>query len=426
MDMRELINLKNTRKLAVDKLTSLAASKHAAMDGGDAAEISAAEKAFKDQQAVVAQLNEKIADNELVIAEQGRFDDNDPNMVTLSEQIEKKKEDFGIRSQLDKVRGSNEYAKAFGKALKSHLTPLGASGSEEFNPLTKALSISGGDPQGEDGGFLVPLDFDKLIIAETKDFFDIGALVNVETVTSNSGWRAVETAAQRTKLPQIDEMGTIGKANQPKFTKVTFNLKQFADRLPVSNPLMQDVPGLMSYLAGWFGPKLILTKNDLILTLLATLDFTPQTAETDAAKVKAIKSILNKGLNTAHSRAASLLTNQTVYDEMDNWVDGNGRAMLVPDLSGDFDRFKNRPVYYADDDEIGTVTGDDAEYNPLYIGNFRKFATIFDRGVLEVAATNIGGDAWATNSTEIRIITRMDAAIVDSSAVKVTGYKIDT
>ena len=217
-------------------------------------------------------------------------------------------------------------------------------------------------------------------------------------------------------------MATIGKTNQPKFKKVTYTLSQYGDRLPVSNQLIQDVDYLMTYLAGWFGPKLVLTRNDLILTMLKTLTFTAQTASTDAAKVKAIKSILNKGLNTAHSRGAVLLTNQNVYDEMDGWAESSGKPLLVPDINSDFSRFKGRPVHYADNDEIGVITKASTSYDPLFIGNLKAFATLFDRGVLEMASTNVGGDAWATNSTEIRVICRLDAQVIDSTAVIATGY----
>lgn len=422
MDMKELINLKNKRKEAVNALEQARVAKQAAKTTGDADAIKKASDAFDAQKAVVKSYNDEIDDAESVIAEQGRFDDNDGHFMGLQQKKQKEAEDLKGRATMDKIRGDNEYMKAFQKALNTHQTPETARAKEEYNPLTKALTITGGSTAGEDGGFLVPLDFDKRIIQETKDFFDIAALCNTEMVTTNSGWRAVEVAGQRTKLPKVDEMATIGKNNQPKFKKVTYTLSQYGDRLPVSNQLIQDVDYLMTYLAGWFGPKLVLTRNDLILSLLKKLDFTAQTASTDAAKVKAIKSILNKGLNTAHSRGAVLLTNQNVYDEMDGWAETSGKPLLVPDINGDFSRFKGRPVHYADNDEIGVITKNSTNYDPLFIGNLRAFATLFDRGVLEMASTNVGGDAWATNSTEIRVICRMDAQEIDGTAVKATGY----
>ena len=422
MDMKELISLKNKRKKAVDALEEARVAKQAAKATGDADAIKKASDAFDAQKAVVKGYNDEIEDAETIIAETGRFEDGDPHFVGLHQKHLKEAEELKGRTAMDKIRGDNEYMKAFQMALNTHQTPETARAKEEYNPLTKALTITGGSTAGEDGGFLVPLDFDKKIIQETKDFFDISALCNHEMVTTNTGWRAVEVAGQRTKLPKVDEMGTIGKTNQPKFKKVTYTLSQYGDRLPVSNQLIQDVEYLMTYLASWFGPKLVLTKNDLILTLLKALDFTPQTASTDAAKVKAIKSILNKELNTAHSRGAVLLTNQNVYDEMDGWAESSGKPLLVPDINGDFSRFKGRPVHYADNDEIGVVTKESTSYDPLFIGNLRAFATLFDRGVLEMASTNVGGDAWATNSTEIRVICRMDAQEIDRTAVKATGY----
>lgn len=422
MDMKEPINLKNKRKQAVDALEEARVAKQAAKATGDADAIKKASEAFDAKKAVVMAFNDEIEDAETIIAEKGRFDDGDSHFVGLQQKKQKEAEDLRGRAAMDKIRGDNEYMKAFQKALNTHQTPESARAQEEYNPLTKALTITGGTTVGEDGGFLVPLDFDKKIIQETKDFFDIAALCNHEMVTTNSGWRAVEVAGQRTKLPKVDEMATIGKNNQPKFRQATYTLRQYGDRLPVSNQLIQDVEYLMTYLAGWFGPKLVLTRNDLILTLLQALDFTAQTASTDAAKVKAIKSILNKGLNTAHSRGAVLLTNQNVYDEMDGWAETSGKPLLVPDITGDFNRFKGRPVHYADNDEIGVITKESVDYDPLYIGNLRAFATLFDRGVLEMASTNVGGDAWATNSTEIRVICRLDAQMIDSTAVVATGY----
>lgn len=422
MDMKELITLKNKRKQAVDALEEARVAKQAAKATGDAEAIRKASEAFDAQKAVVKGYNDEIDDAESIIAEQGRFEDGDSHFMGLQQKKQKEAEDLKGRTAMDKIRGDNEYMKTFQKALNTHQTPETARAQEEYNPLTKALTITGGSTPGEDGGFLVPLDFDKRIIQETKDFFDIASLCNTEMVTTNSGWRAVEVAGQRTKLPKVDEMGTIGKSNQPKFKKVTYTLSQFGDRLPVSNPVMQDVDYLMTYLAGWFGPKLVLTRNDLILSLLKNLEFTAQTASTDAAKIKAIKSILNKGLNTAHSRGAVLLTNQNVYDEMDGWAESSGKPLLVPDINSDFSRFKGRPVHYADNDEIGVITKASTNYDPLFIGNLRAFATLFDRGVMEMASTNVGGDAWATNSTEIRVICRLDAQMIDRTAVVATGY----
>ena len=46
--------------------------------------------------------------------------------------------------------------------------------------------------------------------------------------------------------------------------------------------------------------------------------------------MKDLKSLLNKGLNTAISRNAMILTNGNGYDFFDQQEDKNGRPMLVP------------------------------------------------------------------------------------------------
>ena len=409
MDMKTIIDLKGQRKTA--------------LDAADKAFQAKDTKTYDEKMADVKKLNIEIEGAEALLAESGRFEDSDKKLLNLAQQQEKEKEEETLEKSVDKIRSDPQYVRTWAKALRSGMTVKKSRGMEDFAILHKALTISGGSNVGEDGGYLVPTDFDNMIIQETKDFVDISKLFHVETVTTYSGWRAVETAGQRTKLPLIGENTPIGKANQPKFTKVNYSVKKYGDRLVVSSELMEDnTAGLMQYLAQWFGPKYILTKNDLLLTILNALTFTPQTASTDATKVKAIKSILNKSLNTAHSRAASILTNQNVYDEMDNWVDGQNRPMLVPDVSGDFDRFKGRPLTYADNDEIGTKTVETTTYDPMFIGNFKALGPLFVRKAMEVAATDVGGDAWANDAYELRCLCRLDAQSVDSTAVVATGY----
>ena len=380
----------------------------------------------KTLMAEVGKMNLEIEATEKQLAEEGRFADGDEKLKALA--LQKQKEEEGVEKSVDDIRSEPEYARTWSKALQNGMTVKKSRGVEGYGILHKALTVSGGTTPGEDGGFLVPKDFDNAIIAETKDYVDLSTLFNVEAVTAYSGWRAVETANQRTKLPLVGENTAIGKANQPKFTKVDYSVKKYGDRLVVSSELMNDnTAGLIQYPAQWFGPKYILTKNDLLLTILNSLTFTPQTATEDKDTVKAIKHILNTQLNTAYSRGATLVTNQNVYDEMDNWVDGQNRPMLVPDVSGDFDRFKGRRLVYADNDLIGTksvtVETVTTEYDPLYIGNCKAAATLFLRKAMEVAATDVGGDAWANDAYELRCLCRMDAQQVDETAVYVTGYE---
>lgn len=333
---------------------------------------------------------------------------------------------------MDSIRGTEKYANAWMEALKKGLNRENGFGQKLLDPLfdaeraSKALSIGGGDTPGEDGGFLVPLEFDRKIIELQKAYIDLSTLVNVQRVNVNSGWRAVDTTGTRTPLTKVEELGAFQEGQQPKFKRIIYNCAKYGDKVIISGELMADYEGIISYLAEWFAPKYVLTKNKLILDLLNELPFTALDGATDADQIKGLKSLLNKGLNTAHSKNAVLLTNSNGYDVMDGWVDANGRPLLVPDpKGGDFDRFKKRPVHYADPDEIPEVSVETVSYDPIYMGNLKAFCTLFLRKGFRIDSTNIGGRAWDTYSTEVRAACRMDAQTVDENAVKFTGIKAD-
>ena len=367
----------------------------------------------------VAKMNQELDAAEAQLAEEGRFAEDDEGMKLRHKVFQDKKADKAKGAAIDEIRRSNEYAIAFVKALRNGVKVNKVWGMEGYEPLAKALTETGGSPEGADGGFLVPQDFDDMIHEYEKEYVDLSQFFTVENVRSLSGWRAVEQG-KRKALPKIAEMGTIGKDDQPKFTKVTYTVDKYGDRLPVSSELLSDnTAGLLRYLAGWFGPKYILTKNTLLLALLTGL--TTEVALTAGSEAKELRKALITKLNTAHSSAATLLTNQNGYAEMDGWEDKNGRPLLVPNPADpNVYRLSGRRVVYADNDLIP----DETTKHPIYVGNFKALGTLFVRKGIEVAATDVGGDAWATDSYEIRGLCRLDAVTMDPNA----GFKatIDT
>lgn len=333
---------------------------------------------------------------------------------------------------INSIRSREQYADAWIKALQLGVDVQHGTHVEGLQPLydaekaVKTLTISGGDPVGTDGGFLVPIDFDNQVTLLLKEFVDLATLVSVENVNVNSGWRAVETTASRTKLSLIAEGTNIPYGQQPSFSRVDYQCKKYGDRIPISNELLADSSALISYMAKWWTPKFILTRNALILAALNKLKHMPLTGVTDSEQLKSLKTLLNVNLNTAHSKRATILANSISYNIIDNWVDANGRPMLVPDPKNpEFQRFKNRLVSYADPDEIPNVSVGDASYAPLYVGNLKNFGTLFNRNGVRVLTTNIGGNAWATDTTELRATCRMDFQVFDEDAVIYSGIAID-
>lgn len=397
MTYQELLELKSKRAAKLEEGSGLLAKKD--LEG------------HKTLMGEIARMNAEIDAVEVQLAEEGRFDGADERMKGLHDSCMAQQAEKAKGRAVDSIRRTNEYAAAFAKALRNGVKLRQAWGMEEFAPLTKALTESGGTPEGSDGGFLVPEDFDNLIHEYEKEYLDLSRFFTVEQVRTLSGWRAVELG-KRKPLPKILEMGTIGKDDQPKFEKVTYSVEKYGDRLPVSAELLEDnTAGLLRYLADWFGPKYILTKNPLLLKLLEGLETTVSlTAGSEARDLR--KAMIQK-LNTAHSMGAVLLTNQDGYAEMDGWEDKNGRSLLVPNPADpSVYRLNGRQVVYGDNDLIPSADSG----VPVYVGKFQALGTLFIRKGLEMAATDIGGDAWATDSYELRGLCRMDAVAMDNSA----------
>jgi HK97 family phage major capsid protein len=313
------------------------------------------------------------------------------------------------------MRASNEYVRAFCYALANGINPRNGLGNEKCRILYDAMSETGGDPAGEDGGFLVPIDIDNAINELRRELNPLAPLFNEETVSAPTGWRVMDTAPSA-GFSAVDELGTVPTNDQPLFVKVPFSLTKYGLRLPVSNELMKDeAANLMNYISNWFARKLVLTENGLLLTALKTLTASALTSGTITPD-SAIKTILNKTLDPAISASAVILTNQSGFDALDQLTDEMGRGLLQPDpTNATLLRMYGRRVVKVSDAQLPNLSTN--TYAPFFIGDPREFATLFRKEGFEVASTDIGGDAWAKDSTEVRGIVRLGVSKFDTAAI---------
>lgn len=314
------------------------------------------------------------------------------------------------RNLADMLR-SNEYARAFAYAIQHGISRKNGRDIERVKILYDALTESGGTPVGTDGGFLVPDDIDHTIREMRRSLDPLAALFNEENVTSPTGWRVRDTNPTK-GLVDVDEMGEIDDDDdQPSFAKVSYSCTKKALILPVSNELMTDnVANLFSYLGRWFAKKLVITENAMLMTALRSLTGTSIAAD----PMKGLKTALNKGLDPAISALATVILNQSGLDILDNLTDENGRGLLQPDpTNATVKRFSGRPLhavsYATMADQEGTTD--------LFIGDGKEFATLFRCGGYELASTDIGGNAWRTDSTELRGIVRLGVSKFDTDAM---------
>ena len=263
-----------------------------------------------------------------------------------------------------------------------------------------------------DGGLIVPSDIQTMIREQMRALNPLSELFTVETVSTNTGSRVRDTAPTN-GFTKVAEMGTISKDDKPAFTKVEFTVEDYALIVPVSNDLLSDTDqNLLAYLSRWLGKKAVITENKLLLTLLTALDGAAASI-TESGALKAIKKLVNTTLDPIFGVSASFLTNQSGFNFLDSLEDGNGRPLLQVNPA---DRTQymvgGRAVHVVSDAVLPNNTT-----APLYVGDFKSFGTLFRRQAMEIASTNVGGNAWNTNSTEVRAITRLAVAKFDDKAV---------
>ena len=263
-----------------------------------------------------------------------------------------------------------------------------------------------------DGGLIVPSDIQTMIREQMRALNPLSELFTVETVSTNTGSRVRDTAPTN-GFTKVAEMGTISKDDKPAFAKVEFTVEDYALIVPVSNDLLKDTDqNLLAYLSRWLGKKAVITENKLLLTLLTALDGSA-TSIAEASALKTIKKLVNVTLDPIFGVSASFLTNQSGFNFLDSLEDGNGRPLLQVNPA---DRTQymvgGRAVHVVSDAVLPNKTT-----APLYVGDFKSFGTLFRRQAMEIASTNVGGNAWNTNSTEVRAITRLDAKQFDAAAV---------
>ncbi len=311
-------------------------------------------------------------------------------------------------SNLAALRSSNEYVRTFCDAIRNGVTRRDARRSADYHILTDALT----EGTDTDGGFLVPVDLETRINELRRQFVSLRSLITVEPVTTLTGYRVLDTAPTK-GFTKLSEMGDIPQDDQPKFSRYDFKVEDYGLIVPISNDLLQDNDaGLIQYLARWMAKKSVITENLGILTILDSIE-DPTTLDA-GQEIVGIKKALNVSLDPDIALRARLLCNQTTYNVMDNIEDNQGRPMMQPDITaGTGYQFKGKGIT-----AIGnTFLKDDETGSPLYVGSFADAITMFDRQVMELATTNIGGKAWSTNSTEARAIMRFQMKHVDKEAI---------
>jgi len=265
-------------------------------------------------------------------------------------------------------------------------------------------------PDG-DSTLIVPKDVQTQIHTVMRSFNDLSQYVTVESVSTLTGSRVLETDAAMVPFALVDEYGVLAETDNPKFSPVTYSVKKRGGILPITNELINDSDqNIIRYITKWIGKKAVVTRNTLITDLLKTM--TPVAM----ANLGAIKKALNVTLDPAISQSAVILTNQDGYDWLDQLVDGQGRDLMRDDISQPGRKtLYGRPIAVASNRYLPSVVGTPNKA-PIFIGNLQELIVLFSRNFYELASTKEGGDAFKRDTTDLRTIMRDDIKFWDTGS----------
>ncbi|MDY4729372.1 MAG: phage major capsid protein, partial [Lactobacillus amylovorus] len=310
-----------------------------------------------------------------------------------AEPVNKKPLPVTDKGNLDKDAIKNQFVKEFKNMITSGTTGTG------------------------NGGLTIPDDVQQQIRTLVRQQFALQSIVNVESVTTTHGSRTYEKLADITPLVELDDDGkAIGDNDDPELTVVKYLIHEYAGINTATNSLLKDtVANILQWLTNWIAKKVVVTRN---LKILEVMDKAPK--KPTIAKFDDVKDLENNTLDPAIESTSIFLTNQSGYNILSKLKDAEGRYLMQPDVTQP-DRYliDGKPVLRIADKWLPDVSGS----HPLYFGDFKQAITLFDRENMELTTTNIGGGAFETNTTKVRVIDRFDVEMVDDGAIAVGSFK---
>lgn len=309
----------------------------------------------------------------------------------------------------EQTNAEGKYKKAFYNMMRNKVTSEDIETIRAYNKLSSTTDA--------DGGFLIPHDQMTKINELKKARFSFRTYINIEPVSTKTGSRVIEKNADEVPFVVLTEGDTITDVETPQFALINYDVKDYAGILPVPNNLLNDTDvALEAYLNKWLARKSNATDNKLVLDEIAKI-----TTKTSAQTIDELKRIRNTKLNMAFKPTSYFFMNSDAFNYFAEEKDANGRPMLEYNPKNLTERMIDGcPVVEVPNDVMKTVDNKAT----IIIGDLKEFLTLFDREQLSIMTTQVGGDAWKKNNTEIRAILREDLQKVDERAVQLAEVDI--
>ncbi|AZA19104.1 MAG: capsid protein [Streptococcus phage VS-2018b] len=273
------------------------------------------------------------------------------------------------------------------------------------------------DHSGSDAGLTIPQDVQTAIHTLVRQYDSLQEYVNVENVTTLTGSRVYEKWTDITGLANIDdEAGKIADIDDPKLTLIKYTIKRYAGISTVTNSLLADsAENILAWLSGWIAKKVVVTRNKAILGVVDKLPTKPTLTKWDDIID------LQAKVDPAIKQTSFFLTNTSGFTALKKVKNALGDYLMERDVKS--------PTGYSIDGFAVKEVADRWLPNasggamPLYFGDLKQAVTLFDRQHMSLLSTNIGGGAFETDTTKVRVIDRFDVVQTDGEAFVPASFK---
>ena len=304
-------------------------------------------------------------------------------------------------------RASAEYNKAFWAVLRNPKRDC-------ENAIYNALSVG----VDKDGGYLVPDEFERTLIAALKDNDIMRGLARI--ITTNSGELRIPVVATRGVGSWVEEAGTIPESSG-EFDQISLSAYKMGTMIKVSRELLEDSAfPIETFLADDFGRRLGMLEEEAFLVgdgnkkptgvlVDAEIGVTAASAATITFD-EVIK--LFYSLRAPYRNKASFITNEQTVMLLRTLKDNNNQYLWQPSLTmGTPEMLLGRPVHVSQ--YVPTIAADAkvllfGDFTYYWIGDRR--GRTFDRlNELFAASDQVGFKATQ----------RVDGRLLLPEAVKV-------
>lgn len=316
---------------------------------------------------------------------------------------------FSTRNTNPVDKSKQDYRKQFVQAFKGML---------KGDPNYINLITSSDDPStGTGAGLTIPKDVETQIHEYLRTSNSLQNYVDIEVVGTTHGDRVYEPLEAMTPLEDIDdENGDIPDADEPKLTKISFDIHRYSGINTITNSLLKDSDeNILAWLTNWLKKKVVVTRNQKIINVLNSLPNKPNVTKFDD-----IIDMYTKGIDPALDSGAMFITNQNGWNAISKIKNQFGGYLINPDVQESGTKFINgRPIAVISPRDLPDVNN----AHPLYYGNFKEAVKLYDRENMSLLTSNIADTAFKRDQTKIRVIDRFDVKAIDKEAVIAASFK---